>query len=272
VSYLLGETYQAKGQSAQAAAEYRRSARLGPADSLPLLALGRLQWSGGQEAAALQSFRAAVDVTPGSGQAQVALANALLALGERDTAAEHFQLALAAEGVGQEGTVYDFAAHLAEASIELPDPNYVRGDYFSIDGDDRRVIFSHPDAAIRYSVAVDDGVSLVFSVGTAPGSWAQPGDGVGFAVYVETGEGTHEAFRTYVDPKHNPSDRRWHAHEVDLSPFAGQTVAIVFQTGPGAAGDYQFDWAGWGEPRLKRGLCPRSPVRTRAWQTAASEL
>ena len=256
VSYLLGETYQAMGRSGQAAAEYRRAAHLDPADSLPLLALGRLQWSEGQEEAALESFRAAVDVTPGSGPAQVALGNALLTLGERDTAAEHYQLARAAERAVYESTVYDFVAHLAEATIELPDPDYVRGDYFNIDGDQRRVIFAHPDARIRYSLAVDEGSALVFSVATAPGSWDQPGDGVDFAVYVEAGQVTHEAFHTYVDPKHNLSDQRWHAHEVDLSPFAGQMVNIVFQTSAGAAGDYQFDWAGWGEPRLERRLRP----------------
>jgi hypothetical protein len=53
-----------------------------------------------------------------------------------------------------------------------------------------------------------------------------------------------------VDPKRNDSDRRWHPHVVDLSGYAGQTVTLVFETGTGPAGDYRYDWAGWGEPRL----------------------
>ena len=31
---------------------------------------------------------------------------------------------------------------------------------------------------------------------------------------------------------------------------AGQTVTIIFETGAGPAGDYGYDWAGWGAPRL----------------------
>jgi tetratricopeptide (TPR) repeat protein len=60
--------------------EYRQAARLDPLESLPLLALGRLQWAQGQPDAALESFRGAVERTPGWGEAHVALGNALLAL------------------------------------------------------------------------------------------------------------------------------------------------------------------------------------------------
>ena len=28
------------------------------------------------------------------------------------------------------------------------------------------------------------------------------------------------------------------------------TVTIIFETGAGPAGDYRYDWAGWGAPRL----------------------
>jgi len=37
---------------------------------------------------------------------------------------------------------------------------------------------------------------------------------------------------------------------IDLSDYAGQTVTLIFETTTGPAGDYRYDWAGWGEPRV----------------------
>jgi len=198
----------------------------------------------------------------------------LLALGDRDGAAEHYQLAQIADGAVREGVLYDFAAHLAEADIQSPSPDYVRNDYFTIHGDQRRVLFAHPDSHVRYRLTLpasplisggtEGGLTLAFDVAMLPESWDQPGDGVTFAVYVKSDQdtqhptpntqypisNTQQLFSTYIDPKRNDSDRRWHSHAIDLSAYAGQTVTLVFETGTGPAGDYRYDWAGWGEPRL----------------------
>ncbi len=71
-----------------------------------------------------------------------------------------------------------------------------------------------------------------------------------FTVYVDPGDGPQQVFSTYIDPKKDEYDRRWHSHMVDLNEFSGQDVLIIFETGSGPAGDYRYDWAGWGEPRL----------------------
>jgi len=150
---------------------------------------------------------------------------------------------------------------------------YAPDDYFTINGDRRRVLFAHPDSRVRYVVTVPEkpgfaasekpglgekpGFWLAFAVATAPESWEQPGDGVTFAVYVESGQDMQPETRnpkleTYVDPKQDEAARHWHPYTVDLSDYAGQTVTIIFETGAGPAGDERYDWAGWGEPRL----CP----------------
>jgi tetratricopeptide (TPR) repeat protein len=248
--YFLGETYQALGQPERAETEYRQGATLDPLESLPLLALGQMQWGMGQQEAALEAFNAAVETTPGWGQAHVALGNALLALGDREGAAEHYQLAQLADRDFQEGLVYDLAAQLGTAQIEAPDIGYVKNDYFAIGGKERRVLFMHPDSLARYTLQVPEGGSLAFELATSPESWEQPGDGVAFAVYVESQQGMEQVFSSYIDPKHEESDRRWHPHTVDLGAYAGQTVTIVLETTGGPAGDSRFDWAGWGTPRL----------------------
>ena len=189
----------------------------------------------------------------------MALGNALLAIGDRDGAASHYQLAQIADGDVREGVFYDFAAHLAEADIQSPGPDYVRNDYFTINGDRKRVLFAHPDSRVSYAVLIVEDAVLAFDVAMSPESWSLEGDGATFAVYVESTQGanhesriTHQLFSTYIDPKHDEAGRPWHPHSLDLSEYAGQTVTIIFETGAGPAGDYRYDWAGWGAPRLLR--------------------
>ena len=50
---------------------------------------------------------------------------------------------------------------------------------------------------------------LDFAVGLDPQVWDKPGDGVQFQVEVRDGDERTLVFDTYLDPKRNPSDRRW---------------------------------------------------------------
>ena len=100
------------------------------------------------------------------------------------------------------------------------------------------------------SKGTEGGLALAFDVATAPESWEQPGDGVAFAVYIVSDQSTQQVFSTYIDPKQDETARRWHSHTIDLSTYASQTINVIFETGSGPAGDYRYDWAGWGAPRL----------------------
>ena len=155
----------------------------------------------------------------------------------------------------------------AEADVQSSGSDYVRNDYFTINGNQRRVLFAHPDSRVSYrltlpasplkSGGIEGGLTLAFDVATAPESWGQPGDGIAFTIYIESDPGTqHETrntrqlFSTYIDPKQNEASRRWHPYTIDLSTYAGQTINVIFETDAGPAGDYRYDWAGWGAPRL----------------------
>jgi hypothetical protein len=185
------------------------------------------------------------------------LGNALLASNENKGAAVNYRLAQIADGDMQEGTVYDFEAHLAEAKIQSPGPSYVRNDYFTVNfqndsslGGRQRVLFMHPNSYVSYTVAVPGGDKLAFDLAMSPESWTQEGDGVAFAVNIVADGVNQQVFSAYIDPKHNEADRHWHSYVIDLSPYAGQMVTIIFETNCGPAGDCRYDWAGWGEPRL----------------------
>jgi tetratricopeptide (TPR) repeat protein/O-antigen ligase len=256
--YFQGETNQALGDPDAAEAAYRRAAALSAVESLPHLALGRLQWARGQREEAVASFRAAVQTTPGWAEAHLALGNALLALDDRTGADQHYRQAQLVSRELREGVVYDFAVHLAAADITTPDPDYVRNDTFTIEGERQRVLFAHPPARVSYTLTLPasplpaGGLALAFDVATAPESWHQPGDGVTFTVSIldPSTSNLQPLVSTAIDPQQDEDDRRWHPHTVDLSAYAGQTVTLVFETGVGPAGDERFDWAVWGEPRL----------------------
>lgn len=151
---------------------------------------------------------------------------------------------------------YDFIDHLPEARRTSPAPEgeAIEARAWLIGDTSRRILYQHPAFAgasrIAYTVHVGRGAVLAFDVALAPECWLLPGDGVAFAVYVTSERGAQQVFSTYIDPKHNEADRRWHPHTVDLSAYAGQTVTLIFETSTGPAGDYRYDWAGWGQPRL----------------------
>jgi hypothetical protein len=116
---------------------------------------------------------------------------------------------------------------------------------------------------------------LTFQIAMDPFSWIEAGDGVAFGVMVhpgpvlpdlEPGDRLPEAgatllWSTYIDPKRNPGDRRWHPVTLDLGAYSGCKITLVFSTSSGPADDSRYDWAGWGAPRLQRtpGLSQSSP-------------
>jgi hypothetical protein len=189
------------------------------------------------------------------------LGNALLVSGDREGAAEQFRLAQLTSDDLYEGQTHDFAALLAQAEIQSPSPDHLRNDYFAIGGENRRVLFMHPDSSASYIVHVPDGANLAFGIATSPETWSQPGDGVTFTIYIEPGQhattklqspvsSSHLLFSSYIDPKHDLGARRWHLHTIDLSAHAGETVTLTFETSAGPSGDDRYDWAGWVTPRI----------------------
>ena len=115
--------------------------------------------------------------------------------------------------------------------------------------DTRPVLFERPAAngreEITYQVSVPPAGALRFAIVLSPEVWStEKGDGASFHVHLaEAGmaiEG-QSIFNRYINPKHNPSDRRWRNFLVDLSPWAGQVVNLHFIVKAGPTGDSNFD-------------------------------
>ena len=123
----------------------------------------------------------------------------------------------------------------------------------SAGGVKKAAIFEHPPAEgytrIQYEVTlpqVDSNENLIlhFSIGLRDGvdfelPHTKP-DGVQFAIEISDEcrfEGVSESCR-------------WAEHLIDLSDFAESTIQVVFLTNCNGAGNTNYDWALWGNPRV----------------------
>jgi len=155
------------------------------------------------------------------------------------------------QATGGEMVYYDFASGLlsSEAGIETPQTSYVGVGQMALGIDVRPVLRMHPPATIWYTIPVPPEARLLFSVALDPEVWhPDRGDGVLFSVHVVADGVDETVFSREVDPKNRPEDRRWQDVEIDMTPYAGRTVTILFATHPLETNDW--DWAGWGTPVL----------------------
>ena len=107
-------------------------------------------------------------------------------------------------------------------------------------------------------VATVPSAPSVMHIGYAVASeaWEKKSDGVGFVVSAEEGGRQRALLSAFLRPSAEPGQRRWWDQEIDMRPFAGGAVTLVFETvggDPGAsasASDTAYDWAVWSLPRI----------------------
>jgi hypothetical protein len=123
----------------------------------------------------------------------------------------------------------------------------------SIAGETKQAVFAHPDSAVQFPTAAPATSMLSVSFGIDPQAWEHGTDGVQFQVLIGTGSGPPVvALDRFVDPVHNPADRRWITTAIDLTAYLGKPITLVFATHAGPQGNLAYDWAYWGDPHFVR--------------------
>jgi hypothetical protein len=92
---------------------------------------------------------------------------------------------------------------------------------------------------------------LQVSLGLREEAWSKTGDGVLFLVGISHADRYDELVSLIVNPFGNAADRQWYPLMLDLSPYAGKKVEVIFNTragGPNATADN--DLAVWGAPLI----------------------
>jgi hypothetical protein len=123
-----------------------------------------------------------------------------------------------------------------------------------IRGEAKRSIFMHPTSRLTYQqVEVPERASLRTWMALKEDAWDKSGDGVLFRVGVSYGQTYDELATRHVDPRNNLNDRAWVPLDIDLSPYEGKTIDLIFNTNaspPGRGNDPSWDFAVWGAPEI----------------------
>jgi len=153
---------------------------------------------------------------------------------------------------GNRGEPIDLIARFAEAQKKPASGTFAVVDA-ELNGETKRAIFTVPGSRIIFKVRVPDDGWLKVWVGMKAESWDKEGDGVLFHVGVSDGRAYDQLFSQHLNPFANRNDRRWVPSYVDLSPYAGEEVDVVFNTNtspPGKGDDPRNDTALWGTPEI----------------------
>lgn len=120
----------------------------------------------------------------------------------------------------------------------------------TIDGETKRSIYAAPSSRIIWRLEIPPVAVLRVSAALQPHVWTSNGDGALFRVGISDGAEYKEFVRLYLNPYSLPQDRRWSSAQIDLSPYAGRNVEVIFNTGPGEMGNGVSDASVWGAPRI----------------------
>ena len=159
---------------------------------------------------------------------------------------------------GGDRVAIDLLAQFPTAKERRPSPDVFQTLDATLAGKRLPAIFAKQPSRIIWSVTIPDDAWLKVQVGLKEEAWTVKGDGVLFLIGVSTGQRFDEVYSLVVSPFSNPSDKQWKEIVVDLSPYAGQTVDLVFNTrasptpAPGTppANDTNGDLPLWGAPQI----------------------
>lgn len=122
----------------------------------------------------------------------------------------------------------------------------------------RDAVLLPPPATLSFPLTLPPAESaprLRFHGGMLPEAFEAPGDGARLVVRFapEGGEPAEVGSLTF-DPKRDEADRRWHALELDLTPFGGRTGVLSFESRDVEGSERDpFDAVVLGTPRIEPG-------------------
>ena len=153
--------------------------------------------------------------------------------------------------IGEGVTFADLVDRFPNATQRRPNPEaFVVGDV-TIGGRTLKSISTTMATRIIWTEKLPSNAWLEVSLGLREEAWTRSGDGVLFLVGVSAGGKYDELVSLVVNPFANAADRQWYPLVLDLSPYAGQEVEIIFNTRAGVDGSTpDNDLAVWGSPLI----------------------
>jgi tetratricopeptide (TPR) repeat protein len=253
---LLGDLHFNSGNWLDALSEYETAQKINENDIQSYLGLAQTYQILGVMEEALKFYRLALQLSNNENQvvAQIELRlnidpmylDSYLELGEA------YRIGSESDFLESQWSIYNFLDHLADANNVSINPENISKTSFVIERRPEGVLFQHPPSAITFpQIYVSENHRLKFGLAINPMVWqVGRGDGVQFDIYLRNNHIDEQIFSIYIDPKNVIGERKWHDYEIDLSAWANQTTNVTFATSCGPNNNCDYDWAGWGEPRI----------------------
>ena len=124
----------------------------------------------------------------------------------------------------------DLVAHLPNATQRRPTPESFHAQPVTIAGDTKSAIYVAEPSRVIWEETVPDKGWLQVALGVREEAWAREGSGVLFLVGISHQGRYEELVSLIVNPYSNDADRQWLPVLLDLAPWAGQRVEIIFNT------------------------------------------
>jgi hypothetical protein len=134
-----------------------------------------------------------------------------------------------AKGAGP-AVAIDLIDRLPQATQQRPSPEAFQVIDIALAGTTKRAIYAAEPSRVIWEEVVPDGGWLQVSLGVREEAWTREGSGVLFLMGISHGGRYEELVSLVVNPFANDADRQWLPLLLDLSPWAGQKVEVIFNT------------------------------------------
>ena len=124
----------------------------------------------------------------------------------------------------------DLVTNLPKATQLRPSPETFHVQNVTLAGETKKSIYVAEPSRVIWDETVPDSGWLQVSLGVREEAWTREGSGVLFLVGVSHQGRYEELVSLIVNPYANASDRQWLPILLDLAPWAGQRVELIFNT------------------------------------------
>lgn len=124
----------------------------------------------------------------------------------------------------------DLVDHLPNATQRRPSDETFHVQDVTLAGQTKKSIYVAEPSRVIWEEIIPDGGWMQVSLGVREEAWTREGSGVLFLIGVSHEGRYEELVSLIVNPYANAADRQWLPVLLDLSPWAGQRVELIFNT------------------------------------------
>lgn len=145
----------------------------------------------------------------------------------------------------------NFTAQLDTATVRRPRDAVFSVTDVTIAGESRRAIVMAEASRLAWDLAPLEGQTLEVEAGLREDGWTSGTNAVLFRVGLSYDGQYEDLVARVVNPAVSADDRHWVPLRVDLSPYAGRSISLIFNTAaaPGVGAGHVHH-AAWGAPRV----------------------